>query len=85
MTMDQAVDVVRESLIVMLMLSAPILIAALAIGLVISVLQAVTQIQEQTLTFVPKIVGMAVAAILVLPWAATLIVEFSRRMFSGQG
>ena len=85
MTMNQAVDVVRESLMVMLMLSAPILIAALVIGLVISVLQAVTQIQEQTLTFVPKIVGMALAAILVTPWAATLIVEFSRRMFSGQG
>lgn len=85
MTMDQAVDVVRESLTVMLLLSSPILIAALVIGLVISVFQAVTQIQEQTLSFVPKIIGMGVVAILVTPWVATLIVEFSKRMFSGQG
>ncbi len=85
MTIDQAVDVVRESLTVMLLLSSPILIAALVIGLVISVFQAVTQIQEQTLSFVPKIIGMGVVAILVTPWVATLIAEFSKRMFSGHG
>jgi len=53
--------------------------------LVISVFQAVTQIQEQTLSFVPKIVGMGVVTIMVAPWVATLIAEFSKRMFSGQG
>jgi flagellar biosynthetic protein FliQ len=85
MSMEQAVDVVRESLTVMLLLSTPILGAALVIGLVVSVFQAVTQIQEQTLSFVPKIIGMGIVAILVTPWVATMIVEFSRRMFSGQG
>ena len=85
MTIDQAVDVVRESLTLMLLLSSPILIAALMIGLTISVFQAVTQIQEQTLTFVPKIIGMGIVAIFVTPWAAMMIAEFSKRMFSGQG
>lgn len=85
MTMDQAVDVVRESLTIMLLLSAPVLGAAMVIGLLVSVFQAVTQIQEQTLSFVPKIVGMGVVAILVTPWIATVIAEFSKRMLSGIG
>lgn len=83
MTLDQAVEVVRESLGLMLLLSLPILAAALGIGLVISILQAVTQIQEQTLSFVPKIIGMGVAAILVTPWLAVRLLEFAQRMFGG--
>ncbi len=83
MTVDQATDVVRESLTMMLLISAPILTAALVIGLVVSLVQAVTQIQEQTLSFVPKIVGMGLVAILVTPWVTTLILEFANRMFRG--
>ncbi|MEE9211583.1 MAG: flagellar biosynthesis protein FliQ [Phycisphaeraceae bacterium] len=83
MTVDQAVDVVRESLKMMLMLSGPILGAALVIGLVVSVLQAVTQVQEQTLSFVPKIVGMGIVAILMTPWLTMMILDFARRMFTG--
>ena len=85
MTIDQASDVVREALTVMLLLSTPILCAGLVIGLGVSVFQAVTQIQEQTLSFVPKILGMGVVTILITPWVATQIIEFSRRMFSGGG
>ncbi len=85
MTIDQANDLVRDALILMLLLSLPILGAALVIGLAVSIFQAVTQIQEQTLSFVPKIIGMGVVTILVTPWVATLIVEFSKRMFSGHG
>lgn len=84
MTLDQATDLVRESMTLMLTLSAPILLAALVIGLAISVVQAVTQIQEQTLSFVPKIVGMAVVAILITPWAAAQLLEFAGRMFGGR-
>ena len=83
MDFDQAVEIVRESLTVMLLLSAPILMAGLMIGLVVSIMQAVTQVQDQTLSFVPKIIVMGIVAIFVLPWIATLIVEFSQRMFSG--
>ncbi len=83
MTIDQAVETVRESLTVMLLLSSPILAAGLLIGLFISILQAVTQIQDQTLSFVPKIVVMGIVSILVTPWIATLIMDFAQRMFGG--
>ena len=85
MTLDVASDLIRESLLVMLMLSSPILLAALIIGLIISVFQAATQVLEQTLSFVPKIIGMGVVAILVTPWVGKLIMEFSQRMFAGTG
>lgn len=85
MTLDVASDLVRESLLVMLMLSSPILLAALVIGLIVSIFQAATQIQEQTLSFVPKIIGMGVVAVLVTPWVGKLIMEFSQRMFAGTG
>lgn len=83
MTIDQATDLVRESLKLMLLLSAPVLAAALVIGLLVSIVQAVTQIQEQTLSFVPKIVGMALVAILVAPWVTIKIIDFAQRMFAG--
>jgi len=83
MTQSQAIDVVRESLSLMLLLSGPILLASLIIGLGISVVQAVTQIHEQTLSFVPKIVGMGIVTILVTPWITASLMEFSRRMFGG--
>ena len=83
MLVDQAVDVVREALTLMLMLSMPVLAAALVVGLTVSVLQAVTQIQEQTLSFVPKIVGMGVMAIVAVPWIVARIMEFATRMFGG--
>jgi len=83
MTPGQAVDLVSEAFTLMLIISAPILAAALIIGLTISLFQAVTQIQEQTLSFVPKIVGMVVVAVIVLPWATQVMSEFAIRMFSG--
>mgnify|MGYP000362595383 CR=1 FL=1 len=83
MHVDQAVDVIRESFKLILMLSGPILLAALMIGLFVSVLQAVTQVQEQTLSFVPKIMGMGIVAILVAPWMTMMIMEIATRMFSG--
>ncbi len=84
MTTGDAVDMIREALSLMLLLSTPILVTGLCIGLIISVLQPVTQVQEQTLTFVPKIVGMAVVAIVLAPWAVQHMVEFSVRVFGGQ-
>ncbi|MCC7407139.1 MAG: flagellar biosynthesis protein FliQ [Phycisphaeraceae bacterium] len=84
MSFDQATDIVRESLTVMLLVSAPILLAGLAIGLFVGLLQAVTQIQEQTLSFVPKIVVMGVVTILLTPWVGRMLVEYAQRMFTGQ-
>ena len=83
MDIDQSIELVREAISLMLLLSLPVLGAALLIGLTISLFQAVTQIQEQTLTFVPKILGMALIALLVMPWITMKILDFAKRMFSG--
>lgn len=78
---DQLVDITRQTLLVMLVLSIPVLMAGLVIGLVVSVMQAVTQIQEQTLSFVPKIIGMVVVAIIAMPWMLAKLMTFSAQMF----
>ncbi len=83
MNIDTSVDLVRESLVLMMTLAAPVLGAALIVGLAISLLQAVTQVQEQTLTFVPKILVMTAVAVLTAPWMLQMVMEFSARMFSG--
>ncbi|MBL1218251.1 MAG: flagellar biosynthetic protein FliQ [Planctomycetes bacterium] len=66
-----------------LLLAAPILLAGLVIGLVVSIMQTITQIQEQTLTFVPKIAGMILVAIAMIPWIVSRVVEFAQDMFAG--
>lgn len=82
MTPEQTVDIVRDALIVAMLVSMPILAVGLIIGLIISIFQAVTQIQEQTLTFVPKIVGMGIVTVLVVPWVYVKMAEFATRMFT---
>jgi len=80
---DQSViDVVRTALIIVMKISAPILAAGVAIGLVISIVQSVTQIQEQTLVFVPKIFSMILVAILLMHWVIQRIAEFAADMFT---
>ncbi len=78
-----AVDLVRESLMQALLLATPILGAGLLIGLFISIFQAVTQIQEQTLTFVPKIIVMILVAIMLLSWIVVQMIDFTMAMFVG--
>ena len=82
MTVDQATDLVREALLVMLIASAPVLGAAVVIGVTVSIIQALTQIQEQTLSFVPKIVGMGIIAVLLMPWITRLLMDYAHQMFS---
>lgn len=76
-------DLVRDALMEALILSIPILGAGLFIGLLVSLFQAVTQIQEQTLSFVPKIVVMIVVAIALLGWIAVRMMDFAVYMFTG--
>lgn len=80
---SESLGFVREALMLSLVLSAPVLGAGLLVGLVISLLQAVTQVQEQTLAFVPKIVAMVLVAILLLGWMGSQLSEFAARMFGG--
>ncbi len=79
----EAVDVARDALWQSLIIAVPILGAGLLIGLMISLFQAVTQIQEQTLTFVPKIIVMILVAIILLGWIAARMTEFATAMFTG--
>lgn len=76
------IELIRETLIITLKISAPILAAGIVVGLIISLVQSVTSIQEQTLTFVPKIVAMMVVAILLIPWIVARLLEFSAEMFT---
>ncbi|MCA3004339.1 MAG: flagellar biosynthetic protein FliQ [Planctomycetaceae bacterium] len=78
---ESVLEVVRMALLVTLKIAGPILLAGLVIGLVISILQAVTSIQDQALTFVPKIVVMIVASALLLPWLVARVVAFTKEMF----
>jgi flagellar biosynthetic protein FliQ len=82
MTISEALDVSRYAMVLILQLSAPTLVIGMAIGLIISIFQAMTQIQEQTLSFVPKMVAMAIVAVVMASWSLTKILEFSREMFT---
>jgi flagellar biosynthetic protein FliQ len=83
MTVDLVIGLAAEAIKVTLLLAAPMLIIGLAVGLVVSIFQAVTQIQEMTLTFVPKIVAVMVALIVALPWMINLIVTYTQKLFHG--
>ncbi|MBN1290284.1 MAG: flagellar biosynthesis protein FliQ [Candidatus Latescibacteria bacterium] len=81
MTPDQAVQIAREAMIVTLLLSAPMLGFGLVVGLIVSIFQAVTQINEMTLTFIPKIIAVALALAIFLPWLIQTIVDFTTNLF----
>lgn len=82
MVYDESIlDVVRASLIVTLKIAGPILAAGVVVGLAISILQSVTSIQDQSLTFVPKIVVMVLVTALLLSWIVERLVAFSQEMF----
>jgi flagellar biosynthetic protein FliQ len=74
-------DLARRAITLVLVAGAPVLATALIVGLVVSVVQAVTQVQDQTLTFVPKIIAVLVALAIVGPWMMEKLIEFSREMF----
>ena len=76
-TPDQAIQIAREAMLVTLLLSAPMLGFGLIIGLLVSIFQAVTQINEMTLTFIPKILAVAAALAIFLPWIVNTLVDFT--------
>ena len=79
---DQATTLVRHTLLMALIVASPMLIIGLATGVIVSMMQAVTQIQEQTLSFIPKVVAMVASAIILMPWIAQRLMEYSTAMFS---
>ncbi len=81
MTPEVVMDIGRQAVEMTLLLSAPLLLAALVIGLIVSIFQAATQINEQTLSFIPKLVGMLLILLLAGPWMLQIMVDYVRRLF----
>ena len=85
MTPDSALDLFRQALVTALLLASPMLAAGLVIGLLVSVFQAVTSIQEMTLTFIPKMLGVLLALIIAMPWMLGLMMHFTTQLFGNLG
>jgi flagellar biosynthetic protein FliQ len=78
---SQVLGIAINAMKVTMILSFPALLVAMIIGLLISIFQATTQINEMTLSFVPKLIGIAVVVILTAPWAMTTLIDFTTRLF----
>ena len=83
MGLDQATDLLRQTLVLTLVIAAPMLAIGMVVGIIVSLFQAITQIQEQTLTFVPKITAMIAAAVVLMPWIGQRLLDYAAAMFSG--
>lgn len=81
MTPENVVSLVRQALEILVLISAPPLVVALAAGLLVSVFQAATQINEMTLSFIPKLLAVFAALVLAGPWMLSTMVEFTRALF----
>jgi len=82
MTPESVMTMGRQAIEVTLMVSAPMLLIALVIGLIVSIFQAATQINETTLSFIPKLVGIFVALVIAGPWMLTVMLDYMREMFT---
>jgi flagellar biosynthesis protein FliQ len=76
-----AIDLCRTTLITALIIAAPMLLVGMAAGLAIGLIQALTQVQDQTVAFVPKVLAMAAVMVACLPWLVTRMVEFTSQVF----
>ena len=83
MTPESVMTMGRQAMEVTLMVAAPMLLVALAVGLVVSIFQAATQINEMTLSFIPKLVGIFIAMIVAGPWMLSVMLDYMRQMFAG--
>jgi flagellar biosynthetic protein FliQ len=81
MTPEQVIGLSQQALQIMLLLSAPVLAVALGVGLLVSVFQAATQINEMTLTFIPKLVAMLVTLLIAGPWMLTTMTDYIHQLF----
>ncbi len=83
MTPETVVTVGRQALELMLIVAAPLLLVALLVGLVVSFFQAITQLNEQTLSFLPKLVGVSLTLVVAGPWMITTLVDYLQRTLIG--
>ena len=83
MTPESVMTLGRHAMEITLMISAPMLLVALAVGLVVSIFQAATQINEMTLSFIPKLIGIFVALVVAGPWMLSVMLDYMRGLFTG--
>jgi flagellar biosynthetic protein FliQ len=83
MDLPVALDLGREALLTALILAAPVLATGIIVGILVSLVQVITQLQDQTLSIAPKIIAMFGAAIFFVPWLCGRMVDFMRAMFAG--
>jgi len=81
MNPDAATDLAREAVLLLLTVAAPVLVTALVVALVVGVLQAATQVQEHTISFVPKLLAVILAGLITGPWVLQRLVDFATTMF----
>jgi flagellar biosynthetic protein FliQ len=81
MSGDLAIQIGRDALAMVMLVSAPMLILGLIVGVMVSIFQATTQIQEQSLAFIPKIIAVFVSILIFGPWMLSLIVDYTREIF----
>ncbi|MCB1667007.1 MAG: flagellar biosynthesis protein FliQ [Porticoccaceae bacterium] len=82
MTPEAVLDIGREALYLTALLAAPLLLSALAVGLLVGVFQAATQIQEMTLSFIPKLIILVFALLIAGPWMLRMLTEFTLQLFN---
>jgi len=83
MTPESVMTIGRQAMEITLMIAAPMLLVALIIGLIVSIFQAATQINEATLSFIPKLVGIFVAIVVAGPWMLSVMLDYMRQVFTG--
>ena len=83
MTPEMVLDMVRQALEITILISAPLLLTALVTGLLVSVFQAATQINEMTLSFIPKLLAIFLALVIAGPWMVGVMVDYTRRLILG--
>lgn len=82
MSPQSVISLIQQSLEVLVLISAPLLLTALVVGLTVSIFQAATQINEMTLSFIPKLLAMFAVFVLAGPWMLATLVDFTRQLFS---
>ena len=82
MTIDQSIDVVKNLMMLCLKVALPFLLSALVFGLFVSFFQAITSLQEQTLTFVPKALGVVVVVFVLFPWVTNIMLDYTTEIFN---
>ena len=82
MTIDQSIDVVKNLMMLCLKVALPFLLSAMIIGFFVSFFQAITSLQEQTLTFVPKALGVVVVVFVLFPWVTNIMLDYTTEIFN---